>query len=210
MTETGLAADDMKKPGRPAWLYHGSRVPERLSELAPSCFEQTRNGRIGRWLFATHRLDQATLFACPLPPVGSFSMALDCDEGVLAHFRAESEAEMAVRPVNGRIYAVAADAFEQVEDFPREWVSGCAVQSRDFEAVTGWDQSMKRGVQFFCMAAAADHAIFDPKSRRHLFAGAIDRAWLAACLACESRPLVWLNQAMHINPDSELEALLRG
>jgi hypothetical protein len=160
-----------------------------------------------RFLFATHRLDQATLFACPPAPVGSFSMALDSEEGLLLQFRAETPSNMALRPVNGAVYTVSTDSFEQVKDFPREWVSTLPMPPLDFEPVTGWQQPMERGVQIFCLAAM-DRAIFDPKHTSYLFSGRIDRTRLAKFVSSIPAPLVWLNEATNVNPDAELQALI--
>lgn len=185
-------------------LYHGSRYPGILSELKPSEYEQTKNGIHARWLFATHRRDQAVLFAAPFPPGGSFLTTLDPRESSsrLLLFANESKESLLARPVQGFVYELPSAGFTQVRNMPREWVckDTVAVPPQTPLAVTQYRQVLEAGVQVFTLAPQAPEGFLANLCRTR-DGGA---EGLARLVVQPHGPLVWLNQEYGLAQDPDI------
>lgn len=201
---------------RPEKLYHGSRALDVLSDLRPTGYEQTRNGKTGNFVFATHRLDQAILFASPFPGDGSFLTSLDerTNTGSLLLFANETGESYLARPVKGRVYELPTDGFEQVhfgnERVPaREWIAPhnhtVSLPPQKPLAVTSHRQVMEAGVQIFTL-----HPEAPAGQLSQLNLGTEDRAEkLGSLLAQPNSPLVWQNHEHKLGMDERILSAFR-
>jgi len=185
----------------PEFLFHGSRAVGALASLDVQEEPQIRNEVEDRWLFATHRLDQATLYALPRPPVaGNFMNTLSPDpDDALGRFDARSSEEVRAQVFENRVYAFASAGFEQVRANPREWVKNTA-QSIDASltrTVSHIDDAMKAGIQYFTLAPGATAADFPALHTA-------DRKALAQAIAGEKPVLVWENARDELGMDAGL------
>jgi ankyrin repeat protein/8-oxo-dGTP pyrophosphatase MutT (NUDIX family) len=139
-------------------LYHGTRgQADGKTSLNPTTLDpQQRNERIGRFLYATHRIDQAYLYALTFPSrdvVGtSFMTTLDPHdpESALTRFREDRTSNIRAEAFSNAIYSMDSAGFERVIKNPREWFNDQPVHDIKFVAqVTSFDQVLKQGVQYF-------------------------------------------------------------
>jgi hypothetical protein len=193
-------------------LYHGSRHPDLLNELRPSDWEQTKNGITGKWLFSTHREDQAYLYACPFPKGGSFLTTLGDHTDILYLFRADRINEITYGNFNGKVYSFPADGFQQVIDSPREWVSPSSVMLEGsdvaVETVTNLDQVLEKGVQIFCLSENVPSDSLDAKSPNNIFENGRSYQKLYELLTQPQPPIIWLNEIRGVGRDPKLVSFL--
>lgn len=194
---------------KPAELYHGRRYGKgaELDWLDPTTAEeQERNGRVGKFLYATHRLDQAVLYALPFPGVaGSFIDTLDgSPDEVLIRFDARPGAAARAPIEAALVHAVSSEGFEQVWRNPREWIRDTGAKAWTKARVAGLDDVLAAGVQYLTLAPgrdAEDARLFLESSRA---AGATTRAAVAESIAGKNPVFVWENERSGLGMDSAL------
>ncbi len=173
--------------------------------LTPSVDAQTKNGVHARFLFATHRVDQATLYATPFSK--GFLTALDNPEGPLANFRAETLSKFSEHRFEGHVYEISSDGFERVGDL-REWVSQSEARTdlQKTRVVSDFDTVLRAGVQIFCLKEGASSDVLDYDSPQFIFDKdkTITKESLARVLARADCPLIWCNDQRNIGRDIEL------
>lgn len=197
----------MEKPDK---LYHGSRYPEVLKELRAQNYEQIKNGVAGHWLFATHRIDQAILFATHFGAGGSFLTTLDerTESGALLLFVNETSASYFSKPVRGFVYELPTEGFEQVKNAPREWVHAGGIhlpQQRPL-AVTSCKQVMVAGVQVFTLHPDAPKTYLAGMLENGRESGATHGGAdaIGRLLAQPNSPLVWQNHEHKTGMDQSI------
>lgn len=177
-------------------LFHGSRHPQPLNELRVQEYVQNKNGVTAQWLFATHRHDQALVYALPFSP--GFLTTLEPDpNSPLALFRAEPSHDFSRLSFQHYVYTFPADGFAQVTNNPREWVSARPLGNDRMEsvvAVTSPKAALRAGVQIFTLAEGASATVLEHGHPDFLFPQGCRSDSIAAQLARPDGPLVWENQ----------------
>lgn len=188
-------------------LYHGSRCAGVLNELNPSFPSQEKNGILDLWLFATHRLDQAMLFATPMSRGGSFLTTLDgrSDGSSLVFFANETASDLFSRPVRGRVYELPPSGFQRVigrDGIPlREWVRAgkLEIPVQTPLVISSYQQVMQAGVQILTLHPNAPKKYLADDLPQENTADVLGRV-----LAQPNSPLVWQNQVHNAGTDKAI------
>ena len=192
-------------------LFHGTANPAPFDELRVQDYEQEKNGSHGRWLFATHRWDQALVYALPRVAGILTTMTHEPDEsGPLALFQQMTSPAFSAQAVNGRVYSFSSNQFNRVAKAPREWVRDSPLQltpdNHQQFIVNSAAQVMAEGVQIFTLRHTDDAFIMDPK---HIFKGPCMYTALAEILTRPNSPLIWENQKAGVGINQELVAQIK-
>lgn len=194
-------------------LYHARRIPgdSVKEELEPTqAPAQVRNGKMGQYLYATHRVDQSYLYALPFPGVGSGVSFMDTAEsgdhdGAIVRFHGDDSKKVRRADFSNHVYSMSSESFEQVESNPREWIASCAVKV-DVEArVAHIDQALARGIQYFTLAEGAPKDSFAQASERSR-AGNMSREYIAELVAKPDSACVWENEVSGLGVDKKIAA----
>lgn len=139
------------------YLYHGTQQAIAEGVLKPSQSTQIKNGMSGQFVYATHRLDMAMVYATPWLRTGSFLGTVDgSPEDRLAVFIGDGlQAEKT--KCEGVVYGFPATDFERVRlgngTLLREWVSEESVNLNTGKTihlpVHSFGDLMDMGVQVF-------------------------------------------------------------
>lgn len=199
----------------PKELYHGRRYGKgaELEWLDPTTAPaQERNGRVGQFLYATHRLDQAILYGLPFPGVaGSFIDTLDgSPDDTLIRFdgRPGAAARAPIEPC--LVHAVSPEGFERVGRNPREWIKDSGAKAWTKARVAGLDDVLSAGVQYLTLAPGRDAADVLAFSERSRVSGLTTRETVAQSIAGDDPLFVWENERAGLGMDPKLNELVKG
>lgn len=152
-------------------LYHARRVaePEQTALHPTKAAPQVRNGRMGQFLYATLRLDQAYNYAIPFCDSGFMTTLVSGDHTArLLDFRDETSEKFRSYEFSNKIYRMSSEGFEPVTRSPREWISEQSKTDIATHAVVDHvDQALSAGIQVFTLSkdappnlyAELDHAL---------------------------------------------------